>query len=163
MNSPKDSRRRGFTFVELLVVIAIIGILVALLLPAIQAAREAARRTQCANNMKNIGLALINYTDVKKRLPAATQFRPNNNVFPNVPNGPGGTWVVEIWPYIEEQALYDQFDKKKPSNDPNNAKVIGVPLPWLICPSDSDKLSPNGVDPAGHAQRRREWRLQPEE
>jgi prepilin-type processing-associated H-X9-DG protein len=130
-----------------LVVIAIIGILVALLLPAIQAAREAARRTQCSNNMKNIGLALINHVDVKKRYPAATQFRPNNNKFPNVPNGPGGTWVVEIFPYIEEQALYDQFDHEENSKHANNARVIGTLLPWAICPSDSEKLSPTGVDP----------------
>src|SRR5262245_32594766 len=103
--------RRGFTLVELLVVIAIIGILVALLLPAIQAAREAARRTQCATNMKNLGLALINYSDVYKRLPPATPFR-----FSKTPsNGAGGTWVVKIWPYIEEQALYDKFDHTKAS------------------------------------------------
>jgi prepilin-type processing-associated H-X9-DG protein len=131
------------------VVIAIIGILVALLLPAIQAAREAARRSQCSNNMKNIGLALINYVDVKKRFPAATQFRPNNTVFPNKANGPGGTWVVEILPYIEEQALYDQFDQKEASNHTKNAKVIGALLPWAICPSDSEKISPTGVDPPG--------------
>ncbi len=149
MNKHKYVRRHGFTLVELLVVIAIIGILVALLLPAIQAAREAARRTQCANNMKNIGLALINYVDAKKRLPAATQARPNNTVFPNFPNGPGGTWVVEIWPYIEEQALYDKFDKTKPSNAPENAEVIGALLPWAVCPSDSEKFSPSGVDPPG--------------
>jgi prepilin-type processing-associated H-X9-DG protein len=136
--------------VELLVVIAIIGILVALLLPAIQAAREAARRSQCSNNMKNIGLALINYTDVNKRLPAATQFRPGKP-FPEVPNGAGGTWVVEILPYIEEQALYDRFDHTKPSNHANNAKVVGVPLPWLICPSDNE-IPPNGLFPTEEKQ-----------
>src|SRR4051794_18225803 len=98
--------RQGFTLVELLVVIAIIGILVALLLPAVQAAREAARRAQCANNLKNMGLALLNYSDTRKVLPAATPFRRGNNRFPNVENAPGGTWVVQILPYIEEQALY---------------------------------------------------------
>jgi prepilin-type N-terminal cleavage/methylation domain-containing protein/prepilin-type processing-associated H-X9-DG protein len=150
MDKTRLFRRSGaFTLVELLVVIAIIGILVALLLPAIQAAREAARRAQCSNNLKNIGLALINHVDVRKRLPAATKFRPNNNVGGNVPNGAGGTWVVEIMPYIEEQALYDRFDRTKASNHPNNAQVIGTPLPWLICPSDGDKQSENGVDPPG--------------
>ncbi|MGD9634747.1 MAG: DUF1559 domain-containing protein [Pirellulales bacterium] len=134
---------RGFTLVELLVVIAIIGILVALLLPAIQAAREAARRTQCQNNLKNMGLALINYADVNKRLPPATQFRPKKP-FPQVPNGPGGTWVVRIWPYIEEQALYDKFDHTKSSRAVENAEIIAAPLPWLICPSDSD-APPNGL------------------
>lgn len=140
----------GFTLVELLVVIAIIGILVALLLPAIQSAREAARRSQCSNNMKNIGLALINYADTKKRLPAATQFRPGKP-FPNVSNGPGGTWVVEILPFIEEQSLYDRFDHTKPSNHANNATVVGVSLPWLICPSDSE-IPPNGLFPTAEKQ-----------
>ena len=56
---------------------------------------------------------------------------------------------MKIWPYIEEQALYDQFDKTKTSNDPANAEVVAAPLPWLICPSDSEKLSPDGVDPPG--------------
>lgn len=140
--------RRAFTLVELLVVIAIIGILIALLLPAVQQAREAARRIQCANNLKNIGLAMHNYVDVDpdKRLPPATQFRPGraNFITGEVNNGPGGTWVVRIWPFIEEQPLYDQFDHTKPSNHANNAQVVGVPLPWLICPSD-DEAPPEGI------------------
>ena len=138
---------RAFTLVELLVVIAIIGILVALLLPAIQAAREAARRAQCANNLKNIGLALLNYGDTYKRLPPATPLDYEAVAKVGGINQPGGTWVVRIWPYIEEQALYDRYDKTLPPNNAKNAPVEGVSLPWLICPSDSEKLSPNGVDP----------------
>jgi prepilin-type N-terminal cleavage/methylation domain-containing protein len=130
----------GFTLVELLVVIAIIGVLVALLLPAVQAAREAARRTQCSNNLRNIGLALLNHADGKKRLPAATQFRPGRPGPPTGPgaNGPGGTWVVQILPFIEQQALYRMFDHTKASNHANNARAVGVSLSWLICPSDNE-------------------------
>jgi prepilin-type N-terminal cleavage/methylation domain-containing protein/prepilin-type processing-associated H-X9-DG protein len=158
---------RGFTLVELLVVIAIIGILVALLLPAIQAAREAARRTKCVNNLKNIGVALLNHADAKKRLPAATTFQPgrmssfvNPKMFPG-PNAPGGTWVVQIWPYIEEQALFDAYDHTVDSRHDNNTKrptgsngppVIAVPLPWLICPSDSEAPNPQGIFPTEQKQ-----------
>jgi prepilin-type N-terminal cleavage/methylation domain-containing protein len=137
-----SASRRGFTLVELLVVIAIIGVLVALLLPAVQAAREAARRTQCTNNLKNIGLALLNYADAKKVLPAATQYRPGKGgaVFPPPPdNGPGGTWVVEILPFIEQQALYARFDRTKASNHQVNAAVVAAPLSFLVCPSSADE------------------------
>ena len=143
METSCKRRVTAFTLVELLVVIAIIGILVALLLPAIQAAREAARRSQCANNLKNIGLALINYADVNKRLPPATPLIMATG------EATGGTWVVKIWPYIEEQSLYDRFDHKKSSNDKANEIVVAAPLPWLVCPSDSEKQTPNGVDPPG--------------
>ena len=108
----KSIAAHGFTLVELLVVIAIIGILVALLLPAIQAAREAARRSQCANNMKNIGLALVQYADVNKRLPPATPLIMATG------EATGGTWVVKIWPYIEEQALYQRTRKRLPRPSP---------------------------------------------
>ena len=135
----------GFTLVELLVVIAIIGILVALLLPAIQAAREAARRAQCSNNLKNIGLAFANYTDTNKRLPPGTSLVMGSTELTPT----SGTWVVKILPYIEEKALYDQWRKDKFSNDPLNKVVCGTSLPWLICPSDSEILTPGGVDPPG--------------
>jgi prepilin-type N-terminal cleavage/methylation domain-containing protein/prepilin-type processing-associated H-X9-DG protein len=156
-----DYRRpiRGFTLVELLVVIAIIGILVALLLPAIQAAREAARRSQCSNNLKNIGLALLNYADTKKRLPPATVFNPGpGRLLPpagvgakGVPPGQtSGTWVVHIWPFIEEQALYDSFDHTQAMHLANstsqNFRIIATPLPWLVCPSDGS-APPGGVFP----------------
>src|SRR4051812_8983800 len=100
--------RRGFTLVELLVVIAIIGILVALLLPAIQAAREAARRSGCSNNLKNLGLAVLNHHDVMKHYPV----NMGASISPNEAPGkeqPGVGWIVQILPQMEEQPLFDQF------------------------------------------------------
>ncbi|NLF69984.1 MAG: DUF1559 domain-containing protein [Candidatus Anammoximicrobium sp.] len=110
----KSRGRTGFTLVELLVVIAIIGILVALLLPAIQAAREAARRTQCTNNMRQIGVALHNYHDTNQVFPAAAMNAGalGSNLY--IP--PGGvrnfTGYIAILPYLEQQAIYDQIDFK---------------------------------------------------
>src|SRR5262245_31630511 len=123
----RRTRSRGFTLVELLVVIAIIGILVALLLPAIQAAREAARRTQCTNKMKQIGLAILNYESAKKVLPLAntpnytgtqlmgncTGSTPPTTSFTNPANGLKDHFVLTfILPYIEEQAVFDKIDLK---------------------------------------------------
>jgi prepilin-type N-terminal cleavage/methylation domain-containing protein/prepilin-type processing-associated H-X9-DG protein len=118
-------RNRGFTLVELLVVIAIIGILVALLLPAIQAAREAARRSQCNSNLHNLVLAVLNFHDVKKHFPVdediyldpPDRLNLNNGTWQGQPGDRireadklgGGGWIVEILPQIEEQGLYDQF------------------------------------------------------
>jgi hypothetical protein len=97
-----------------------------------------------------------NYVDSEpnKRLPPATQFRPGKP-FPNPANGPGGTWVVHIWPFIEEQTLYDRFDHTKPSNHANNAEIVGVALPWLVCPSDDEVPTTNngvGVFPSAEKQ-----------
>ncbi len=161
MNRRQNPRTGGFTLVELLVVIAIIGVLVAMLLPAVQAAREAARRTQCANNLHNIGLALLNYADTKKRLPAATQFRPGKG-FPNPDSGPGGTWVLEIMPFIEMQVLYARFDRTVPVHDNRNRDLLGIPLPFLVCPSDVGTPFSNGgvfepgvkLDGSGYINRR---------
>src|SRR4051812_7317270 len=114
--SRKNFYPRGFTLVELLVVIAIIGILVALLLPAIQAAREAARRISCQNNVKNLALAVLTYADVKKGLPPAT-----NAVTPATSQllltalvDNELSWIVQILPQIEETALYGQFYPSRP-------------------------------------------------
>ena len=104
----------GFTLVELLVVIAIIGILIALLLPAVQAAREAARRSKCSNSMKQIGLAIHNYHDTYRAFPAGTwMYRQNGTKYvPDCSSSMGSTrrapWTVSILPYMELQALYDQ-------------------------------------------------------
>src|SRR3981189_2662851 len=92
--------RTAFTLVELLVVIAIIGVLVALLLPAVQMARESSRRTQCANHLKQMGLGVINFEDVNKMLPYTR-------------TDPSETWAVLILPFIEQQAQYSLWDFKK--------------------------------------------------
>src|SRR6188508_1512552 len=102
----KRSRLRGFTLVELLVVIAIIGILVALLLPAVQAAREAGRRAQCANNLKQIGLGLLNYEQQQKSFPPGGL---RSGIY-------GHSWWVRVMPYLEETAVDARFDRKGASS-----------------------------------------------
>jgi len=147
-------RQRGFTLVELLVVIAIIGILVALLLPAIQAAREAARRVQCINNMKQLGLAILNYESSQKVLPLA--YTPNYDSPYKVGPCPGTTKLGNrpnelayhfiltfLLPNLEQQALYDQIDFKQdwcedlvsPTTGQKNLKVTAQDIADFICPS----------------------------
>jgi prepilin-type N-terminal cleavage/methylation domain-containing protein len=123
------SARRAFTLVELLVVIAIIGVLVGLLLPAVQAAREAARRMQCSNNMKQIGLAIHNYESAHKRLPNGF------NSF-NQTGSPGWGWAANILPFMEGSNVYDQIDTKIPIDHPSHATIRTTVLPTYLCPSD---------------------------
>jgi prepilin-type N-terminal cleavage/methylation domain-containing protein/prepilin-type processing-associated H-X9-DG protein len=134
--------RSAFTLVELLVVIAIIGVLVALLLPAVQAAREASRRAKCANNSRQIGLALHQYHDTVKVLPLGVLQNNLNAEF----SYPRLTWAIHIYPYIEQKAIYDRFSFTLGSNDTmylNNANSSGpnsitaTVIPALICPTDS--------------------------
>jgi prepilin-type N-terminal cleavage/methylation domain-containing protein len=134
----KFKRNCGFTLVELLVVIAIIGILVALLLPAIQAAREAARRTQCTNGLKQLGLALHNYISAKKdSLPAGLYQEVK------IPGGAqGDTFFVRLLPYMEEQAIYDRWDfgtttgGSRANNSATETSPAAQVISALICPSD---------------------------
>ncbi len=127
------SERRGFTLVELLVVIAIIGILVALLLPAIQAAREAARRTQCTSNLKQLGLAMHNYLLTSKEvLPGGLTQTNTPSPYHGVP------FFVYLLPAMEEQAVYDRWDFKTPANNSiNPTSPTATLIPSFLCPSDT--------------------------
>jgi len=126
-------RKTAFTLVELLVVIAIIGTLIALLLPAVQAAREAARRTKCQNNLKQIGLAALQFEDVNKRLPPGA-------VWSNVGTEKGSVHVY-LLPYLEQSFLYVAFDFTKPSIErstfPGTTTLVGsTVIQTMLCPSD---------------------------
>ena len=142
----KGVSRLGFTLVELLVVIAIIGILVALLLPAIQAAREAARRTQCANNLKQIGIALHNYHDAYRVFPPEKimGIRPADGRLRCEDPGPTwdaepGNWEIFLLPYLEQTAAYDQLDWSKTYNTAPNTDVFQGDYPMYLCPSNPVK------------------------
>ncbi len=127
--------RRAFTLVELLVVIAIIGILVALLLPAVQAAREAARRTQCLNNITQLGLACQSYDFHFESLPPGVTDDAPGPVR-NEPTGQHVSWIVKILPYMEYNPLYRRFDESAGAYVPINAEVRAAQIPVLECPSD---------------------------
>jgi prepilin-type N-terminal cleavage/methylation domain-containing protein/prepilin-type processing-associated H-X9-DG protein len=133
-------QREGFTLVELLVVIAIIGILIALLLPAVQAAREAARRSQCTNNMKQLSLGLHAYTDSYQVFPSGGY----TNISVTYPVG----WVPRVFPFIEQKSLYENFQRWHPtyltSGQPyrlaaaphnGNDPIFRIPVSALVCPS----------------------------
>ncbi len=125
------SRRRGFTLIELLVVIAVIAILVALLLPAVQQAREAARRAQCKNNLKQIGLALHNYHGTHNIFPPGYVA---GAAWPLTTNGWG--WCAMLLPDLDQGPLYDEINFNLPIENSANLPVPAQILPTLICPSD---------------------------
>lgn len=145
----RSSKRRsaGFTLVELLVVIAIIGILVSLLLPAVQAAREAARKTHCNNNLKQLGVAVQNFHDTRGFIPPS---RARDGYI---------TWPVLLMPFMEQSRLYDKFDWQAPYYD-QDGDVTDTTLPVFFCPSRRrpevslfEKVGPKGScgDYAGNA------------
>lgn len=137
-------RPAAFTLVELLVVITIIGILVALLLPAVQTAREAARRLQCQNNLKQLSLAVLNYEMQKKRFPPSSHWNPANDS--NVNAGNNGNlrenWAVLVLPYLEQQALYDTLKPNLPIRDAANLAIRSARLAVMLCPSDPFNRTP---------------------
>jgi len=148
---------RGFTLIELLVVIAIIGLLMALLLPAIQRVREAANRMRCSNNLKQIGIALHNYHNDFNSLPPG-----------GVTEGcccgtrSGATWTIYILPYMEQDALYKQYNFNAFNEDTVNAPVVqAIVKPYYTCPSDieTDRLDfPESGPGSGLLYRRGSYR-----
>ncbi|WP_425395563.1 DUF1559 domain-containing protein [Aeoliella sp.] len=147
------SKRNAFTLVELLVVIAIIGILVALLLPAVQAAREAARRMQCTNRLKQLSLAALNYESTHGKLPAARMGCDTDPACPLSSNDTnhleGASVFVQLLPFMEEQALFDLFDLDNNDiwypgtwnwNAPNIQQALAATPDSMVCPSDGERL-----------------------
>ncbi|MFN0018383.1 MAG: DUF1559 domain-containing protein [Pirellulaceae bacterium] len=132
------SRRRGFTLVELLVVIAIIGVLVALLLPAVQFAREAARRTQCANNLHQLVIAAHSFHDVKNKLPSSV--RPAG--LTPLPRVAGLTFLL---PWLERSDLYDKYDQTANWFDAVNLPLTQTKVPTFQCPSSPDFARRDGI------------------
>jgi prepilin-type N-terminal cleavage/methylation domain-containing protein len=126
---------RAFTLVELLVVIAIIGILVAMLLPAIQAARECSRRAKCANNLRQIGLAVQNYHDAMHHLPPPKAIIPGEMYDQDPTYMPLGSTLVLLLPYLEEASLYSRYDFSKTTHEAPNAEYTSQALEIYNCPS----------------------------
>lgn len=151
--SARRRLRRGFTLIELLVVIAIIAILIALLLPAVQQAREAARRSQCKNNMKQLGLAFHNYHDTSGSFPFAWMAGADLNV---------SVWGIMLLPYLDQGPLYEQWTSEVPAFneavaffDPvrvqQNLQVIRTPLEVFVCPSCPAAVQDDYTLPANSA------------
>jgi prepilin-type N-terminal cleavage/methylation domain-containing protein len=150
-------RRTAFTLVELLVVIAIIGMLIGLLLPAVQAAREAARRMQCVNNLKQLGTALHNFEGAMKELPPG--YASNSLASPPSPQRdsqtwdapPGWGWTAYLLPYLEQSTISTAIDLDEPLWRPEFAPLVGATIQSLLCPTVTGDREPFLVtDPAGN-------------
>lgn len=142
-------RRSGFTLIELLVVIAIIAILIALLLPAVQQAREAARRTQCRNNLKQIGIAFHNYHDAYDQFPMPAYVHLDFNGA-GISLANAHSWGTFILPYLDQTNVYNEMNLEKSFDDPVNALAIQTQIEGYICPSAAGAQGTNTVFiPAG--------------
>lgn len=148
--SPDGTNRQrscwcGFTLIELLVVIAIIAVLIALLLPAVQQAREAARRSQCKNNLKQLGLAMHNYHDVTNKLPMAYSAMfatPAVSV-----NSTAACWLRYLLPYIEQAAIYNKWNESIGYTSGTNLALVRTRIPMMQCPSDTAVPSYQNIPP----------------
>jgi len=129
----RNARIRGFTLVELLVVIAIIGVLIALLLPAVQAARESSRRAACQNNQRQIGLGILSFESAHKKFPPGKKWSGP----PNDPKSFALAWSSFLLEHIEQRALHNQIDFKLPFTDPKNLPATTQVIPVYLCPSVS--------------------------
>lgn len=170
---------RGFTLVELLVVIAIIGILVALLLPAVQAAREAARRIQCTNQLKQLALSVMNYESQQGAFPPAGRYSgawgidkskgacatgtfvdTRSLAYATSPTaGAGTSWMLDIMPFMEESALYDQWDQtsnigRYRADTPGNADLAGTDIAQFYCPSRRSTIRTEDLEMLGNGIKR---------
>ncbi len=140
---PPLNKRSAFTLVELLVVIAIIGVLVALLLPAVQAAREAARRSQCLNNLRQVSLGILNYESARKELPAGSGYGWGSPGSANYIKARPGNWVTDVLPYMEQAALHKSLDMTLAMNNARNLPITTTAIiQTLICPSDMEASLP---------------------
>ena len=144
---PRFRRRQAFTLVELLVVIAIIGILTSLLLPAVQQAREAARRSECKNNLKQIGLALHNYEATHRRFPPGYVSGPGipamGPIDPQFDDaGQGWSWLTQLLPDLDQAPLYNSLNLLLPCYDPANSLFVRTSVPGFRCPSDAAGQNP---------------------
>jgi prepilin-type N-terminal cleavage/methylation domain-containing protein/prepilin-type processing-associated H-X9-DG protein len=153
----RPSKLRGFTLIELLTVIAIVGVLIALLLPAVQAAREAARRMSCASNLKQLGIAAQNYYSAQQTFPTGA----DSKEYPTVPTTP---WTFYRWsalahltPYLEETNVYKAINLNIPmyssslALSPQNAPGVALLVPLFLCPSDVGRAPEAGYGPTNYA------------
>ncbi len=149
--SINSSHRRGFTLIELLVVIAIIAVLIALLLPAVQQAREAARRTVCKNNLAQISLALQNYEMGFEVLPPGTVNPGGPIVNKSSPDAYHVSWTVQVLPYLEMSTIFNHFDFSLGVYAPKNLAPQQRSIPLYLCPSDVARPLPEGRAASSYA------------